>query len=425
MQEVGHKITVGSNVTIFWEGDSCDGAYIIERGAVEVSINRNGQKVILGKRKAGEVFGEMSIIDDRPRTATITTIEPCELVRITQGHVRSRMEQADPILRMYLGVILKRFRSTLKGLQTIDSGELATPFDSGSADIGAEQGSYGDAINEIKLEKELSQALRDENFELHFQPIIDLHRRALVGFESLIRWRHKKNGLILPNEFIPTAEASGLIVPIGNWVFKHSCEFLRRMNGLFPPAYGARRLFVSINISARSFSAPNFVEEIVAAARESAVSPADIKLEVTETTLFSQPELVAGALRKLKDAGFSIALDDFGTGYSSLSYLHQYPFDTLKIDQSFVRNLHNNPKNNDILASIAALAGHLDLSVVAEGIETREQEQQICELDCAFAQGYFYSRPVSEMEIIQLMESLRLASEKRVAQIGSIRLECA
>ncbi len=420
MQEVGHQISVGPDTTIFREEDLCDGAYIIERGSVEVSVTRNGRKVVLGKRSAGEVFGEMSIIDDRPRTATVTTLEPCELIRITREQIRNRIDQTDPILRMYLGVILERFRATLKGLQAIDLGELATPIEDSVSTHGVESVSYESAINEIKLERELGYALRDGDFELQFQPIIDLQSRVLVGFESLIRWRHKEHGLILPSEFLPTAEASGLIVPIGSWVFRRSCEFLRRLNLQFPAQDGERSLFMSINISARSFNNPDFVDEIVAAVEETGVSSSDIKLEITETTLFSQPDLVAAALNALKDAGFSIAIDDFGTGYSSLSYLHKYPFDTLKIDRSFVQNLNNNPKNNDIIASIAALADHLNLLVVAEGIETKEQERQVSALNCAFAQGFLYSMPISESEVMQWIKRYRAEAAGR-----ALRLQCA
>jgi EAL domain-containing protein (putative c-di-GMP-specific phosphodiesterase class I) len=409
MQEFGHQIVVGPDAVIFREEDAGDSAFVIERGTVEVSINRNGRKVVLGRRRAGEVFGEMSIIDDRPRTATVTTVEPCRLVKITRDQIRNRIKQTDPILRMYLGVILDRFRETLRGLQEIELGELTgRPAESDSAPtLERPSNDYDYAIKEIKLEEELSEALRHNDFELHFQPIVDLRRKRLVGFESLIRWRHRQRGLVCPKDFLATAEASGLIVPIGSWVFKRSCEFLRRLGARAPAADGAEHLFVSVNISAQDFSQTGFVEDVMRVVKQTGVSPRDIKLEVTETTLISQPDLVAEALQRLRDAGFSIAIDDFGTGFSSLSYLHRYPFDTLKIDRSFVQNLHNNPKNNGIVASIAALANHLELAVVAEGIETLEQERTLRELNCAFAQGYLYSRPVPEAEIDHLLEFWR------------------
>jgi EAL domain-containing protein (putative c-di-GMP-specific phosphodiesterase class I)/CRP-like cAMP-binding protein len=425
MRNAERPISVGPNTVVFKEGDPASGAYLIEHGSVEVSVTRNGEKVVLGQRGAGEVFGEMSIIDDRPRTATITTLEPCLLVRITPDQIHNRIGQADPILRMYLGVVLERFRETLKGLQSIDPESLATPSAISAEDRAIDPIVYSAALSEIKLEQALSEALRESHFELHFQPIIELPGKKLVGFESLIRWSHKERGLLLPARFLPTAEASGLIVPIGLWVLRRSCEFLKRVHAMFPVGKGGERLFVSINLSARSFNDPRLLESIGSVIGETGISPHDVKLEITETTLFAEPSMVLDTMRRLKDMGFSIAIDDFGTGYSSLSYLHKYPFDTLKIDRSFVQNVHNNPKNDDVLASIAALANHLDLAVVAEGIETKEQEQQAFALNCGLAQGYFYARPAPEADILRLLNRLRLDAKNGVRRIGGFRLECA
>lgn len=425
MRDAEHPIRVGPDTIIFREGDPAGGAYLIEHGAVEVSVTRNGQKVILGRRGAGEVFGEMSIIDDRPRTATITTLEPCQFVRITRDQIHNRIGQTDPILRMYLGVVLERFRETLKGLRSVDTESLGTAAASTAEERAIDPVLYSAALNEIKLEQALSHALRESHFELHFQPMIDLPSRKLVGFESLIRWWHKERGLLLPARFLPTAEASGLIVPIGLWAFRRSCEFLRRVQSEFPAGRGADRLFVSVNLSARSFNDPQLLQNIAAVIEQTGVSPSDVKLEITETTIFAEPNAALDTMRHLTAMGFSIAIDDFGTGYSSLSYLHKYPFDILKIDRSFVQNVHNNPKNDDLLASITVLANRLELAVVAEGIETKEQEQRISALNCGYAQGYFYAKPAPEAEIIQLLNRLRLEARASVRRIDGFRLECA
>ncbi len=399
MQQIGSQVSVGPNETIFHEEDSCDSAYVIEYGTVEVSVIRRGRKIVLGHRGAGEVFGEMAIIDEHRRSATITTLEPCRLIRITREQLHNRINQADPILRMYLGIILERFRATLKGLQAIElgHGSDSTRFGSMQDGLGIASNDYKYAINEIKLEEELNDALHHDDFTLHYQPIIDLRTKRLVGFESLLRWHHAERGLLLPADFLATAEASGLIVPIGAQVFRSACGFLGRLSAIYPTPPGAEELFVSINISARDFTNPRFVDDVVRMTRDAGVSPTQVKLEVTETTLVSHPAAVAEALTQLSDRGYSIAIDDFGTGYSSLSYLHQFPFDTLKIDRGFVKNLSSCEKNDKIVASIANLANHLDLAVVAEGVETRAQERAILDLDCPFAQGYLYARPMPEI----------------------------
>lgn len=394
MQQIGSRVSVGPNVRIFNEADVCDSAYVIEQGTVEVSVNREGRKIVLGRRGAGEVFGEMAIIDEQPRSATVTTLEPCQLIRITRKQLQTRIHHADPILRMYRAIILERFRATLGDLRAIDHRIDTRQLDALDDRQVTASSSYQSAIREIKLEEELNDALQHEEFALHYQPIIDLRTRHLAGFEALLRWQHAQRGLLLPADFLATAEASGIIVPIGSKVFRSACAFLGRLKTRYPTLPVIQDLFISVNISARDFDSPRFIHNVVRMTGDAGVNPRQVKLEVTETALISQPAVVARALSKLKDLGFSIVIDDFGTGYSSLSYLHQFPFDTLKIDRGFVQNLHQCSKNDKIVASIATLANHLDLDVVAEGVETLAQESMIIELDCAYAQGYRYARPM-------------------------------
>jgi EAL domain-containing protein (putative c-di-GMP-specific phosphodiesterase class I) len=245
------------------------------------------------------------------------------------------------------------------------------------------------------------------------QPIVDLGSKCLVGFEALIRWKHQQRGLLGPNEFLGTAEASGLIVPMGSWVFRRSCEFLGALNR----ALGRRKaqpLFVSVNVSAKEIASPYFVDAVQKIVRNAGVSASDIKLEITETALIQDYGRAACALHQLKEAGFSIVLDDFGTGYSSLSYLHQFPFDTLKIDRSFIKHVHRASKNKAILASIASLAEHLSLSVVAEGIETSFQEKVIRDLKCTYGQGYLYAKPMSESGTLAFLQRWKASGDREL-----------
>jgi diguanylate cyclase len=419
MHRSGDVLCVDANVPVFREGDCADCAYIIEEGMVEVSLIRDGKKVVVGKRTVGEVFGEMAIIDDQPRTATVSTLTPCKLLTIDRSLVRNRLSQSDPIVRMYLDVILARFRQTMGELRELTLREFPpeTTKLSPSAGTSGASNNYEYAINEIRLEDEIKCALLHDEFELYFQPIVDLWQKHLVGFEALIRWRHRQRGLIFPNDFLATAEASGLIVPIGSWVFRRSCEFLRVLKNSFPENQ-PNPLFVAVNISAREIVSSLFAETASEVVEKAGISASNIKLEITETALMSDHFVVKNVLQRLKNAGFSIAIDDFGTGYSSLSYLHQFPFDTLKIDKTFVQSLNKEGKNNAIVASIASLAKHLNLAVVAEGIETSLQEKRIRDLKCQFGQGYLYARPMTELHALELMRRWEGQKEQAVTALA-------
>ena len=393
-------ILVDEGTVIFREGQRGYSAYLIERGEVEISVNRNGRDVRLASRGPGEVFGEMAIIDDQPRSATVTAIRPCQLLMITRDQLVNRIEQTDPVLRMCLRVILQRFRSTLLRLQAMDHDELKSPQDE-AFDENVGTPLHEEAVREIKLEEELRQAIRQEDFTLNYQAIVDLVTSRPVGFEALLRWNHKHRGVIAPDVFIPTAEASGLIVPIGHWVFDQACHAIARLDAAADAADD--RLFMSINLSVRDFSDTGCVDRIRDTLARSGVEPTRIKLEITESLLMHQPETAAAVLRQFKAMGMSIAIDDFGTGYSSLAYLHKFPIDTLKIDRSFIMGLEEGSENFEIVSSIVHMAQRLSMDVVAEGIEMQAQVDILQNLGCRLGQGYLYAKPTTEKEAAQLL----------------------
>lgn len=408
MLQNGLRLEKEAGITIFYEGDRGDCAYLIDQGAVEVWVRRHGEKIVLAQRNAGDLFGEMAIIDDRPRSATVTTLERCELIAITREQIRNRISQTDPILRMCLNVILERFRETLKGLAAITQGEVPDSIYGRVIDQTADYTLYASAIHELRLEREINAALRRREFDLYFQPIIRFTDHRIAGFEALIRWPHRERGFIPPGKFIPTAEASGLIVPIGRWAVRRACEFLVHLQSNHPDRL-EQGLFVAVNVSGRDFSDPAFASQMARTVAEYDIAPQNIKLEITETILLSQPEVAADALNKLQTQGFSLAIDNFGTGYSSLSYLHQFPLDTLKLDGSFIRSMGDSPKKQIIVKSIVALARQLRLTTIAEGIESQQQERDFLELQCELGQGYHYSKPVPEPEAIVLAHEMTLA----------------
>lgn len=385
-------VSAAQGETVFCEGDPGRYAYVIERGRVEISVRRNGRLVPLVVRGPGELFGEMAIVDDKPRSATVTALEDCEFLLITREQLARRIEEADPILRMCLNVILESFRGTMTRLETLGPSTVSTV----QTGIG-----HVDAIREVKLEHELSEAIAKREFEMHYQPIVDLSDGRLAGYESLVRWRHATRGLVSPMVFIPTAEASGLIVQITQLCLEEASSALVRFEALrFAKGVRAGQspirddMFISVNISGRDFADPNFVENLVRTIGQTGADPRRIKLEVTESMLMQNPERAAAALKACRLKGLTIAIDDFGTGYSSLGYLHKFPIDTLKIDRSFVMAMHDDVRSLKIIQSIQLLAKQLRIPVVAEGIETERDAAVLRDLGCEFGQGYLFAKPL-------------------------------
>jgi EAL domain-containing protein (putative c-di-GMP-specific phosphodiesterase class I) len=240
----------------------------------------------------------------------------------------------------------------------------------------------------LELENTLRQALEREEFELYYQPIIDLNSGAIICAEALIRWRHPEHGLVSPDKFIPIAEETGFIVRIGDWVLEQACRALSdwRAQGIQPPR-------LSVNISPRQFRQPGLAERIRLILERQGVDAHQIDLEVTESALMDQPDLAARILQELKSMGLGIVIDDFGTGYSSLAYLKTFPIDKLKIDRSFVRDLHTDNSDREITLAVIALSHNLGLKVVAEGVENPEQLEFLKHHHCDSVQGFFYSEP--------------------------------
>ena len=329
------RFQVKAGEVLFKRGDPGDCAYLVESGRVSITVPSGDESVQLAIRGPGEVFGEMAIIDGRPRTATATVVEAGELVVLPREHLAARISHADPILRMYLRILLERFRETLNSL---GEPEQATVEMGGSILTGDREGKtcYDDAIAEIRLERELQRALKKGEFELFFQPIVEISEGQIRGCEALIRWRHPERGLLVPEAFLNTAENSGLIVPMGRWILRRACQVLAEMDREF----GESEFFMSVNLSGQDFASEEIVSSIATILTETGVRPSQIKLEITETILVGQPELAIRILHDLKKLGVKISLDDFGTGYSSLSYLHRFPIDTLKIDRSFVTHFY-------------------------------------------------------------------------------------
>jgi diguanylate cyclase (GGDEF)-like protein len=246
------------------------------------------------------------------------------------------------------------------------------------------------AIERLDLETDLRTALGEHELQVYYQPIVGINCGRILGWEALLRWHHPVRGMISPGTFIPVAEATGMIVPIGRWVLETACWQMREWARMSP----GEDLTMSVNVSARQFQDPSLIEDVARVIALTGIRPRAIKLEITESAVMQDAESAEGILRSLKALGVQLAIDDFGTGYSSLSYLKRFPVDTLKIDRSFVDGLGRDAQDTAIVRSVVALAQTLDLSVTAEGVETPSQLAQLRLLGCDYSQGYLLGRPV-------------------------------
>lgn len=271
-------------------------------------------------------------------------------------------------------------------------GNRIIPFDAAMRD---------DVVERMMIENDLKRALEEWEFEIYYQPKVTLSQERIIGFEALIRWRHPEKGIIPPNQFIPMAEANGLIIPIGTRLLREACQKLRQWQIAFP---NYPPLELSVNLSVIQFRDPNLIAEVKKVLEDTSIPAESLKFEVTESVLVDDPEGALAIVQQLRSLGVGLKIDDFGTGYSSLSYLHRLPFETLKIDRSFISSMSTDHSAYEIVRAIVALAQNLGLHVVAEGVENRAQLEELKNLGCAYGQGYLFAPPLNEDAAFRLLQ---------------------
>lgn len=387
--------------TLLQEGEMGDCAYVIESGSVEIVINREGQQVQLGTRGPGSLIGEMAMIDDKPRTATIRAIEDCDVLEITREDFARRVDTADPVVRMVMRVIASRYRDL------IVRSNVVTFLPTGEAEAAENNDRAHDvAVSTLKVHNELKIALDEKQLLLYYQPIIDVQNMKIAGFEALMRWRHPEKGLISPGVFIPVAEETGMIVELSRFALEVACEAAPQLQkAAAKHLVGDKPVFVGVNFSVKDFADRDIFDHISTTLTANSLDPAHIHLEVTESLLMEAPEPAKLALEKCREFGIDVSIDDFGTGYSSLSYLHYFPIDTLKIDQSFVRAMSKHKASLVLVKSIISLAKNLGMKVIAEGIETQEEAKIIRDLGCEWVQGFWFAKPMPFEDALQFMKN--------------------
>jgi EAL domain-containing protein (putative c-di-GMP-specific phosphodiesterase class I) len=378
--------------TVFQVGDSGDAAYVIESGCVEVLVGHANDLRRVALLAEGCMFGEVALLDRQPRTATVRALVPTTLIRIDRIHVEELLTRSDPVIQYLLQLLLTRFRhanghsvASNEALLTVEPQPPANPPIADLQDA---------AVRTLSLAHDLSNAIEENQLELFYQPIFLLQNSVLVGVEALIRWRHPSLGLVSPDEFIPLAEKTGLIHRIGVWVLQQALTDWGRLRPLClqDPAH---QPFLSINLSAPELCGAGIVERILACLETSQVPVNELRIELTETTVISNLAAITNALEQLRAMGIGIALDDFGTGYAGLSYLQMLPFSCLKIDKTFVQQMHISQRSFQIIKSALELSRTLGLTMVAEGIEDGVTGQALTNLGCTYAQGFHYARPMT------------------------------
>lgn len=364
------------------------------------------RRLVLGMRGQGLVcrFGgdEFVLIVDEPATAE----EAQAIIRNALGSLCTpfTVENQEVRLTASVGVVVGPTADSPKAEDILQNADMAMHR---AKDTGRDRvrmfhpGMLRRARELLALDADMRKGLEQDEFTVYYQPVMSVSGERTLGFEALARWRSPSRGLVLPHAFIPHAEESGLIVPLGELVLRRACATMAAWREIYPDCRG---MTLAVNLSARQFTQPGIVETVRQILRESGLPPAWLKLELTESTLMGDPEAALSSMRRLKALGVSLAIDDFGTGYSSLAYLQRFPVDVLKIDRSFVQDLPREDSDSRELArAIMALARSLRLSVVAEGVETREQLELLAELGCEAVQGFYFSPPLPEVGVPEFL----------------------
>jgi diguanylate cyclase len=427
------RTTFQADEYIFKNGDSGQSAYIIESGKVEVLLDTGGHEIVIASLGKGDILGETALIDRLPRSSSARAIVDTEVIEIPLDYFSQKMQQADPTIRMFLRLVMARYRdlktrlgkvaaslaavsedgrgndyssatmelqnmtSLYSNLQNLIDSAVTNSSDTESSSAFSE-GTMEFAKVMVTEEMLLRKAVENNEFVMYYQPIIDLARNKMVGCEALIRWNHPSGELVLPTGFISKLEKSNLMLDLGYWIAEQACRFQNRIYQQFHYNF-----FVAINLSGKQFDDQNLVSKLSDIMDGSGAWHNRIEFEITESILIENPDRLSKSLHELKETGAGLAIDDFGTGYSSFSNLYRLPFDKLKIDQSFIRSMERVQKSKQIVKSMINMSHDLGMSIVAEGIESRAEVDILNEYKATYGQGFYFSRPISEDDFLKLL----------------------
>lgn len=378
MSTLKKQIKIAKETVLFKQGEAGDCAYVVESGKVLVYLEIEQKIIPIAQIKKGEIFGEMSLIDSLPRSASVKALEDTVLNVVTKDQLIERFQGSDQLVQLLLKVMMNRVRKNNSSLSHISQG----------VDDNHNHNEDGimDGFENLKFENRLQEALNNQEFEMFYQPIMNMQTNNVVGCEALIRWKDPVIGYIQPDKFIDFLENSSLMVSVGQWIFERCFQDFHKIKAAFGDDF-----IMSINVSGRQFTHPDFLLDLERLTWKQKVSPKNIKLEVTERVMMNGVVAIE-ILDQCKSKGFHISIDDFGTGYSSLQYLSQMPVSYLKIDKSFVSKINADPKVMAVIKSIVFMAQALGMDIIAEGVETLEERETLLQLGAYFAQGWLYSK---------------------------------
>lgn len=386
----------GGQEVVFHLGGPGDSAYVIEEGCVEVLSGSGDNLRRIAVLAQGAMFGEVALMDRLPRTATVRTLVPTNLIRIDRSHVEELLLRADPVIQYLMRLLLARFRNSHGFASQPDKQhDLSAQADH---EAQAVQDLQRAAVRTLTLVQDLAEAIEQGQLEIHYQPLITFTSMQPIGFEALIRWRHPVLGMVTPVEFIPLAEKTGLIHKLGAWVLQRAATDWADLKRYCQPD-GAQPPFMSVNLSAPELDSGDIVAAVKQCLDSHGMAAEELRIELTESIIINNIAVVSGTLQRLRTLGVGVALDDFGTGYAGLDYLQTLPFSCLKIDKVFVQQLNISDRSFHIVQSALELARSLGLTTVAEGIEDAAIGRKLAEMGCTYAQGYCYGKPMDKAAV--------------------------
>jgi len=389
MSTVKKQITIKKDTVLFKQGDAGDCAYVIESGKVLIYIEKSNVEIPIAHIKKGEIFGEMSLIDNSPRSASVRAVEDTVLNKITKDQLIDRYQGSDQLVQLLLRVMMNRLRRNNNSL-------VSTSASGVPEEALQEEANSNDAFGNIRLENRLLEALNNQEFEMFYQPIVNMELNKIIGCEALIRWKDPIVGYIQPDKFIDFLENSSLMIPVGQWIFETCFKDFNELKKIFGDEF-----VMSVNVSGRQFVHPDFLTDLEKLTWKHKVPAKSIKLEVTERVMMDGVNAIE-ILNRSTEKGFQISIDDFGTGFSSLQYLSHMPVNYLKIDRTFVSKVNRDPKVLAIVKSMIYMAKELGMSIIAEGVETPEERAILLSLDAKLAQGWLYCKAVPLSDFLKL-----------------------
>ncbi|MEL6421908.1 MAG: EAL domain-containing protein [Pseudomonadota bacterium] len=381
---------------LFNEHEPGDCAYVVERGALEISVKRNGERVVLTHIGPGEIVGELAILSDERRAATAVALEETVVRKIHADQFARRVLDMDPVMRLLIETVMKRLHRTVRLLKN-DGQPAPELFDARSPFVD-------EALESLRLENDIALALKRGEMRAFYQPIVDLRSGKLRAFEALVRWMHPTRGLLAPDQFIPTANESSLIRQITSFCITRAAADLPRMRVacLSNPA-NVEPVNVNVNVTGRDLESGNIVDQLNAALAANGLVGRDLSFEITESSLMVDTTMAARVLDDIRALGTGVAIDDFGTGFSNMAYLAGLPATTIKIDRSFVSRCFADDEHRKIVVTILRLAQQLGMSTVAEGIETPQEFSLLCDEGAEYGQGFLFAKPMPLDEALGLI----------------------